>query len=338
MKTVSLELGKQKPKYAGIAQEGYKASAKAQEKKKRLDKIEDMILSGCPREVAVKSTGISLRTYSNHKKAFRERGIVGLEERSKRPHNVRKPSWLDTQAYKDVLAYRKAHPTDGREVIHLTLLHQGKMPFSVSTVGRMLKYAKDRKEIISARRAANRGADKRRRSFKGHVQRWRRGMRSKEAGAMVQIDHMSVHRDGRVLKHFSAVCPSTKLVVSQVCGTASSHKAALFLQKVQESMPELKSVQVDGGSEFRGEFEEAAQDLGLKVYVLPARTPQLNGVVERFNRTLRDAFYSGYGGPWNVGGVSQALEGYIRHYNEERCHTALGVPPYIYAQSLRLAA
>ena len=71
----------------------------------------------------------------------------------------------------------------------------------------------------------------------------------------------------------------------------------------------VKSVQVDGGSEFRGAFNEKALEVGLKVYVLPARRPQRNGVVERFNRTLRDAFYSGYGGRWSVGGVSEAFRG-----------------------------
>ena len=40
-------------------------------------------------------------------------------------------------------------------------------------------------------------------------------------------------------------------------------------------MPHRQSVQVDGGSEFQGEFEEAAQELGLKVYVLPPRQPRL---------------------------------------------------------------
>ena len=32
----------------------------------------------------------------------------------------------------------------------------------------------------------------------------------------------------------------------------------------------------------------------------------MNGVAKRFNRTLRDAFYSRYGGPWNIGEVSKA--------------------------------
>ena len=39
----------------------------------------------------------------------------------------------------------------------------------------------------------------------------------------------------------------------------------------------VKSVQVDGGSEFRGEFEEVAKEL-VKICVLPARSPELNGI------------------------------------------------------------
>ena len=76
-----------------------------------------MILCGRPREVAVKSTGISLRTYDNYKKAYAQRGIVGLEERSRKPYDIRKPTWL-TQVYEAVVNDRKTHPTEGREVTH----------------------------------------------------------------------------------------------------------------------------------------------------------------------------------------------------------------------------
>ena len=42
-------------------------------------------------------------------------------------------------------------------------------------------------------------------------------------------------------------------------------------------------------SRTAGEFEEVAKELGVKICVLPARIPELNGMVERLNRTLRDA-------------------------------------------------
>ena len=67
--------------------------------------------------------------------------------------------------------------------------------------------------------------------------------------------------------------------------------------------------------------------------------PELNGVVERLNRTLRDAFYSGcYVEEYVSQAINERLEEFVRYDNEERCHTASGVPPHFYAQSLKIAA
>ena len=70
-------------------------------------------------------------------------------------------------------------------------------------------------------------------------------MRSQEAGAMAQTDHMSVHRDRRVLQHFRACAPN-------------EGRGRVLCAEV----PYIKSVEVDGGSEFRGEFEEALEEWG----------------------------------------------------------------------------
>ena len=47
----------------------------------------------------------------------------------------------------------------------------------------------------------------------------------------------------------------------------------------------LRAVQVDGGSEFMAEFEQACLDRGIALFVLPPRSPKLNGHVERANGT-----------------------------------------------------
>ena len=47
----------------------------------------------------------------------------------------------------------------------------------------------------------------------------------------------------------------------------------------------IRAVQVDGGSEFAAEFEQACQQRGWHLFVLPPRSPKLNGAVERANRT-----------------------------------------------------
>ncbi|GHS93633.1 hypothetical protein AGMMS49949_06980 [Alphaproteobacteria bacterium] len=43
------------------------------------------------------------------------------------------------------------------------------------------------------------------------------------------------------------------------------------------------------------EFEEACEELGISLYVLPPRWPDPNGGVERGNRTFREEFYK-----WSV--------------------------------------
>src|SRR5918993_370382 len=51
-------------------------------------------------------------------------------------------------------------------------------------------------------------------------------------------------------------------------------------------------IQVDSGSEFMAEFEAACQTRAIRLFVLPPRSPKLNGCVERTNRTWRDEFYA----------------------------------------------
>ncbi len=53
----------------------------------------------------------------------------------------------------------------------------------------------------------------------------------------------------------------------------------------------IKAIQVDGGSEFMAQFEEACQQRRIRLFVLPPRSPKLNGSVERAQRTHTEEFY-----------------------------------------------
>jgi putative transposase len=62
--------------------------------------------------------------------------------------------------------------------------------------------------------------------------------------------------------------------------------------QVAHRMPfPIRALQVDGGSEFAAEFELACQHCGLRLFVLPPRSPKLNGSVERAQRTHTEEFY-----------------------------------------------
>jgi hypothetical protein len=82
---------------------------------------------------------------------------------------------------------------------------------------------------------------------------------------MVQADHITVYSNSTSIKHFKAVCPVTKVMVSNVYSNANSLTAAKFLQKMIDDFPfEITSIQVDGGSEFMKDFELLCQE---KIYL-----------------------------------------------------------------------
>jgi len=60
-----------------------------------------------------------------------------------------------------------------------------------------------------------------------------------------------------------------------------------FLEELLEHRPfPIKAIPVDGGSEFYGEFEEACKERNLKLVVLPPHSPNLDGMMEKLDRTF----------------------------------------------------
>ena len=134
---------------------------------------------------------------------------------------------------------------------------------------------------------------------------------------------MTVSEDSNSLKEFRAVCPVTRLQYCKVYSRATSGIATSFLMEVMEKL-HVKAIQVDGGSEFMGEFEAVCKEKGIPLKVLPPRSPELNGIVERANRTARIEFWNNYTGKFNCEAVNMALADYLHYYNNKRPHRAPG--------------
>ena len=90
------------------------------------------------------------------------------------------------------------------------------------------------------------------------------------------------------------------------------HNFCLWLSKTPFK---LDSIQVDGGSEFRNRFEDACAKSNIELFVLPPRSPELNGCVERCNRTLRYEFYQLYDRLLSLIELGGALAKYMKLYN-----------------------
>ena len=109
---------------------------------------------------------------------------------------------------------------------------------------------------------------------------------------------------------------------------ATANLAAGFLAYLITQAPfPIRAIQVDGGSEFMAEFEETCQRLDITLFVLPPKSPKLNGHVERMQRTFKDEFYT-RPLPSRIPELQRELDAYLDYYNRERPHRALnGLAP-----------
>ena len=82
--------------------------------------------------------------------------------------------------------------------------------------------------------------------------------------------------------------------------------AAGYLDTILERTPfAVQVIRVDGGSEFMADFEDACRERGVKLFVLPPRSPKLNGHIERAQRTHKEEFY------WPSTGNARRKEGRV---------------------------
>ncbi len=255
-----------------------------------------------------------------------------LEPRSRRPKQVRKPAWSD-ELKQAILALRKQYPCWGKDKLHLLLKRQG-FACSASTVGRILVDFKRRGLLIET--PTGYSHRRKRRWFRFYARRKPREYQPKQPGDLVQVDTMDLRPlPNKVLKHFTARDVVSRWDVLEVHHRATAKTATQFLDNLEKRAPFLlKAIQVDGGSEFQAEFEQACQAKGIQLFVLPPHSPKLNGYVERAHRTHYEEFYQVYAEDLNLGPLNQALQAWERIYNTIRPHQSLdGSTPAEYISS-----
>ena len=202
----------------------------------------------------LRAVGWSRSTYFRWFKRYQRQNVRGLAARSRRPHRTHRPRWT-RQDERRVWAMRNRYPFMGKRRVRVLLQGEG-LELSESTVGRILAKGARLGRIQPCAFCRGRVKVKRRRGFNGHAQRWRYGQRANDPGELVQIDHLSLHRDGRHLKEFKAVSPDGKQLVARAYSRATTHNAKRFLAVVQADLPHpLLSIQVDGGSEFMADYQ-----------------------------------------------------------------------------------
>jgi transposase InsO family protein len=218
---------------------------------------------------------------------------------------------------------REEYPRWGKDKLAILLRREG-FTCSASTVGRILKKLKERgllKEPLPNHISARKSQRQR-----PYAVRKPKDYVAREPGDIVEVDTLDVRPlPGMVLKHFTARDVISRWDILEAHTRASSRTAADFMDTLLRRMPfPVKVIQVDGGSEFQDAFEEQCQRRGIKLFVLPPRSPKLNGHVERAQRTHTEEFYEVTDITFNISELNQALVKWEEVYNTIRPHQALG--------------
>lgn len=86
----------------------------------------------------------------------------------------------------------------------------------------------------------------------------------------------------------------------------------------------VRVIQTDNGSEFLGEFNTYTKQQNIKHEFIYPRSPKINGVVERFNRTIQEEFLVRQDEiSYDKNLFKQKLTNYLIWYNTKRPHQSL---------------
>lgn len=263
---------------------------------------------------------VSRPTFYRWQERYQRVGLRGLTDRSHRPRRVTPPTWT-TREVLAVQQLRERFPYMGKAKLQRLLAREG-IHLSVSMVGRILQRLHLSGQLHEPPRLRRRRGQRHRRP---HAIRKPQGYTADAPGDLVQIDTLDV-----------AVAPGSRFLqlslVDTVCRWTAAEvrrgKAALTMRESLKAMEDrlpfpLKGIQIDGGSEFKAEFETYCQERGIHLFVLPPRSPKLNGMVERLQRTYRDEFYACVDLEPRLEPVQDALRAYEATYNTLRPHQAL---------------
>ena len=282
-------------------------------------------------QAAVLRSGVPERTVRRWKSAFKTGGIDGLREESRAPHHVANKK--DRSGVLSSALQRLAVEEPGLLRVQILAKLLGEASPDTPSASWI---AREKRRLGLTRKRRHRAAI--------HTKRYE----IPEPGYL-QVDTKVVEKEGEPgekLVQFTAIdeCTRVRFLSGSLFKSAAS--ACEFIRKTQLFYASIGikviRVQTDNGTEFtlpgneatqasyaRGDTEEAqftqeCTRLGIKHRLIRARTPQLNGKVERSHRTDEERFYSRFRFATETA-LHHALQNvWMPEYNEQRPHSALG--------------
>ncbi len=193
--------------------------------------------------------------------------------------------------------------------------HLGIVSVGTTTIGKVIR----RNHWFQPRKVKR--YDKRR--FRG--QRRRYAPRGVTTPGYIEMDSITLYIMGKRWLFMSVIDVATRYGYCTVVASISSSEARRVFLEFQKRFPSpVTTIQTDNGSEFLGVFHAYCLFHGITHEFIYPRSPKINGMVERFNRTVQEeciertdeVFY-------DQERFKLKLANYLTWYNTKRPHMSL---------------
>jgi len=301
--------------------------------------VERVRIQGMPVAHVAKAMGVSRQCAHRWVRRFDEEGLVGLEDRSSRPK--RSPGATAPRRVAKVLKARTRHRCGPAELSRRCAVPE-------RTVSRILRRAGVPRlaecdpmtgEVIRASRNTALRYERDRPGDLVHMDVKKLGKIPDGGGWRVLGPAVHDHRSkgsGRGVGYdyvHSMVDDHSRFAYSEILDDESGPTCAGFLRRAAAAfaaagIPTIAEVMTDNAMAYirSRDFQDALCDLGARHVRIKPHCPWQNGKVERLNRTLQVewAYRQIY---TSNAQRARALAAWLRRYNTERPHSALGGKP-----------
>ena len=140
-------------------------------------------------------------------------------------------------------------------------------------------------------------------------------------GDLVEFD--TIHFVDKYRKRtyvYTALDVYSRYGCAMISSKSNCHQSVYFLKKVQKYFPfQMRCIQTDNGPEFGLHFTDAVIRRGMTHRHIHPRSPNENGHLERFNRTIQEEI--GRHGLCIF--VPKDIATFLTHYNTQRMHMGI---------------
>ena len=251
--------------------------------------------------------------------------LESLVPKSTTPKTKRKR--VIPKAVEDLIIAERAHERVGKEKIARLLSDDKIAAVSASTAGRMLGDLKKQGKLPDPVRLTLNG--KTGRLMERKPVKSKPKLRSKgHEGALVKADTIVRFKDGIKRYILTAIDLESEFAFAYAYTSHASSHAADFMRVFRSVAPvSLTHVQTDNGSEFADHFQLFCDAEAITHFHTYPRSPKMNAEVERFNRTLSEAFISTHRHllAYNLEEFNRQLMDWLLWYNTRRPHWSIGL-------------